>query len=267
MNGLEIFISIVTLFVIGSLTGWVIELFFRRFVSQHKWMNPGFLVGPYLPIYGVGTVGLYGLSNIDLTIIGLPDTNIWGIIIKILMIALIMVAIEFVAGLIFIKGMKIKLWDYSNRKGNIMGIICPSFSLMWLIVGALYYFFINEHLVTAIYWLASEGHQIYYFFIGIIAGMMLVDFAYSTHLATTIRKAAKKNKIIISLDKLRESVKEKTTALYKESIEGGKNKKPSFFFPFRQSKKSISDNIDDYAQQDIDKPNDSNVEKEQTSKE
>ena len=77
MTGLEKFISIVTLFVFGSLIGWVIELFFRRFVSQKKWMNPGFLVGPYLPIYGFGTVGLYGLSNLDLSIIGLPDTNVW----------------------------------------------------------------------------------------------------------------------------------------------------------------------------------------------
>lgn len=278
MTGLEIFVSIVTLFVIGSLTGWVIELFFRRFVSQHKWMNPGFLVGPYLPIYGVGTVGLYGLSNLNLSVIGLPDTSIWGIIIKILMIALIMIVIEFIAGLIFIKGLKIKLWDYSNRKGNIMGIICPSFSLMWLVVGAVYYFFINEHLVKAIYWLATEGHQIYYFFIGVVGGMMLVDFAYSIHLATTIRKAAKKNKIIISLDKLRESVKEKTATLLQESVEGRKNKKPSFFFPFRQSKKSISENIDDYAQngtnkidvvdieRDADKPNVIDTQKEPSSK-
>ena len=30
--------------------------------------------------------------------------------------------------------------DYSDRKGNIMGIICPSFSLIWLLVGSLYYF-------------------------------------------------------------------------------------------------------------------------------
>ena len=44
-------VIISTLFVIGSLLGWVIELLFRRFVSQKKWMNPGFLTGPYLPIY------------------------------------------------------------------------------------------------------------------------------------------------------------------------------------------------------------------------
>ena len=59
-------VIISTLFVIGSLLGWVIELFFRRFVSQKKWMNPGFLTGPYLPIYGFGVIVLYGVSNIPL---------------------------------------------------------------------------------------------------------------------------------------------------------------------------------------------------------
>ena len=44
------------LFFVGSLTGWVLELFYRRFVSQKKWVNPGFLSGPYLPIYGFGLV-------------------------------------------------------------------------------------------------------------------------------------------------------------------------------------------------------------------
>ena len=45
------------LFFMGSLTGWGIELLYRRFVSQKKWVNPGFLSGPYLPIYGFGLVG------------------------------------------------------------------------------------------------------------------------------------------------------------------------------------------------------------------
>ncbi len=44
------------LFLTGSLAGWVIEVFFRRTVSQKRWMNPGFLNGPYLPLYGFSTV-------------------------------------------------------------------------------------------------------------------------------------------------------------------------------------------------------------------
>ena len=40
------------LFFIGSCLGWCMEVFFRRFFSranpERKWINPGFLAGPYL---------------------------------------------------------------------------------------------------------------------------------------------------------------------------------------------------------------------------
>ena len=175
-------VIISTLFVVGSLAGWVIELFFRRFVSQKKWMNPGFLLGPYLPIYGSGVVVLYAVSNIPLGI----TSQVWDIIVRILIIGVGMTLIEFIAGLIFIKGLKIKLWDYSDRKGNVMGIICPIFSLAWLVVGSLYYFLINPFLVQGIAWLSEN--LIYTYFIGIVIGMMVVDFAYSVHLATKLKE-------------------------------------------------------------------------------
>lgn len=175
-------VIISTLFVIGSLLGWVIELFFRRFVSQKKWMNPGFLTGPYLPIYGFGVAVLYGVSNIPLGI----DSQVLDIIIRVAMIGVGMTLIEFIAGLIFIKGFKIKLWDYSNRKGNIMGIICPIFSLAWLAVGSLYYFLLNPVLVKGISWISEN--LIYTYFVGAVIGAMIVDFAYSVHLATKIKE-------------------------------------------------------------------------------
>lgn len=175
-------VIISTLFVIGSLTGWIIELFFRRFVSQKKWMNPGFLTGPYLPIYGFGVLVLYAVSNIPLGI----TNQIADIIVRILIIGVGMAVVEFIAGLIFIKGLKVKLWDYSDRKGNIMGIICPSFSLIWLVVGSLYYFLLNPFLVEGISWISEN--LIYTYFVGMVMGAMAVDFAYSIHLATKLKE-------------------------------------------------------------------------------
>lgn len=171
-----------TLFVIGSLIGWVIELFFRRYVSQKKWMNPGFLTGPYLPIYGFGVVVLYAVSNIPFEI----AIQWLNILVRILIIGAGMTLIEFIAGLIFIKGLKVKLWDYSDRKGNLMGIICPSFSLIWLAVGSLYYFLLNPVLVQGITWISEN--LIYTYFIGAVIGAMVVDFAYSVHLATKLKE-------------------------------------------------------------------------------
>ena len=175
-------VIISTLFVIGSLIGWIIELFFRRFVSQKKWMNPGFLTGPYLPIYGFGVLVLYAVSNIPFGI----TNQIADIIVRILIIGVGMTVVEFIAGLIFIKGLKVKLWDYSDRKGNIMGIICPSFSLIWLVVGSLYYFLLNPFLVEGISWISEN--LIYTYFVGMVMGAMAVDFAYSIHLATKLKE-------------------------------------------------------------------------------
>ena len=175
-------VIISTLFVIGSLLGWIIELFFRRFVSQKKWVNPGFLTGPYLPIYGFGVVVLYAVSNIPLGI----ELKAVDIIVRIIIIGFGMTFIEFIAGLIFIKGLKIKLWDYSDRKGNIMGIICPIFSLVWLVVGSLYYFLLNPVLVEGISWISEN--LIYTFFVGVVVGAMVVDLSYSIHLATKLKQ-------------------------------------------------------------------------------
>ena len=175
-------VIISTLFVIGSLLGWVIELFFRRFVSQKKWMYPGFLTGPYLPIYGFGVAVLYGVSNIPLGI----QSQVLDIVVRVAIIGVGMTLIEFIAGLIFIRGLKIKLWDYSDRKGNIMGIICPSFSLIWLAVGSLYYFLLNPVLVKGISWISEN--LIYTYFVGAVIGAILVDFAYSVHLATKLKE-------------------------------------------------------------------------------
>jgi uncharacterized membrane protein len=175
-------VIISTLFVSGSLVGWIIELLFRRFISQKKWMNPGFLVGPYLPIYGFGVIFLYAISNLPLGI----NIQWLNIVVRIIIIVIGITIIEFIAGLIFIKGLKVKLWDYSDRKGNIMGIICPSFSIIWLVAGSLYYFFVNPFFVEAISWISEN--LIYTYFIGAVIGAMAVDFAYSIKLATKLKQ-------------------------------------------------------------------------------
>lgn len=200
---MNILIIISTLFVIGALIGYLLELFFRRFVSG-KWINPGFLLGPYLPIYGVGVLLLYGISNI--AFVGLLP--VVDVILKILLIFISMITIEFVTGLIFIKKYGIKLWDYSNYKGNILGIICPQFSFIWLVIGCLYYFLINPLLVDAITFISS--YPIYGYFIGIVIGMILVDFAYSIHLASRLRR-------IISIEAIRfDEVRMKFMCRYKK---------------------------------------------------
>ena len=143
-----VFFRLTFLYMLGSVGGWVIELFFRRFFSMKKWINPGFLNGPYLPMYGAGTVLLYGACFIPL-----PR---WGLV---LLLTVALTLLEYVTGLIFIKGMKIKLWDYSGRWGNIRGIICPLFSLLWGIIAALFVYLLFEPLHAAAVWAAGKSKK------------------------------------------------------------------------------------------------------------
>ena len=65
---MNLFLTLAYLFFIGSVLGWVLELFYRRFISganpERKWINPGFCVGPYVPLYGFGLCILFVLAYI-----------------------------------------------------------------------------------------------------------------------------------------------------------------------------------------------------------
>ncbi len=211
---MKILVAIATLFVIGSVTGYIIELLFRRFVSQKRWVNPGFMVGPYIPLYGFGTLILFGISNINWDSFGLPN---WAsILITLFVIGISLTLIELIAGLIFIKGLHMKLWDYSNRWGNFKGLICPLFSLLWFGAGAAYYFLLNPVLIKALLFIAEN--PVYVFFTGVVIGMILVDFAYSLHLGIMIKKAT--DTAAVKFDELKEYVSDK--------LAPNKKKKPFF---------------------------------------
>ena len=223
---MKILVAIATLFVIGSNAGYVIELLFRRFVSQKRWVNPGFMVGPYIPLYGFGVTILYGLSNVPLDSFGLPK---WAeVVITLVAIGIALTLIELIAGLIFIKGLHMKLWDYSDRWGNFKGLICPLFSLIWFGVGVAYYFLLDPILVQALLFIAQ--YPLYVFFIGVVVGMMVVDFCYSLHLATMIKKFSEQ--ATIKLDEFK--------AVIAEKVAPDKKKKPFYALHFL-SKENIKE--------------------------
>lgn len=205
------FFRLATVFMIGGVGGWVLELLFRRYHSYGKWVNPGFLVGPFLPLYAFGLSAMYYLCLPDYTFGGAIDA-LWGRVINILLIGAAMTVVELLAGLIFIKGMKIKLWDYSDRKGNFMGIICPTFSLIWTLIGALYTF-LHPFLVRLVDWTLSYADGRYggnviiaIYGIGIFCGVLFLDCAYSFNIATKLRKAAAG--MAINYEKLKQSFEE-----------------------------------------------------------
>ncbi|MBQ8514821.1 MAG: putative ABC transporter permease [Ruminococcus sp.] len=198
---MSILLILAFLFAVGSLIGWGIEVLFRHSVTK-KWLNPGFLIGPYLPIYGFSLCVLYLLTMIE------PYLSMDNIVLRkallFLMMAVVITGIEYTAGLIFIKGMKIKLWDYSNECGNIQGIICPKFSFFWLVLSAVYYFLVHPHILDMLQWLASN--LAFSFCIGFFFGVFVLDLAYSFRIVYRIRRFAAEHQIVVRLEELKADI-------------------------------------------------------------
>lgn len=226
---MNLFLILAFLFFIGSVTGWILELFFRRIISNKKWINPGFLVGPYLPLYGFGLCVFFILAQIKANPI---------IVILIMMTAV--TCIEYIAGIIFIKGMGVKLWDYSEEWGNIDGLICPLYMMIWAILGAIYYYFLNPHIMNLVYWL--QDNLAFSFFIGMFFGVMLIDIAYSTQIVVKVHKFAKEKNLIVKYEEFKATILERTL----------KNKeKYSFVFAISNNVKALEGHLNAYMKEQI----------------
>lgn len=222
---MNVFIKLAFLFFIGSVLGWVLELFFRKFFSatnpQHKWINPGFCIGPYLPIYGFGLCALYLLAVTESS----SGNHVLNKIIIFVGMAVSMTAIEYIAGIIMLKTTKVRLWDYSNEWGNIQGIICPRFSVIWAVMGALYYFLIHPHILYAIDWLSHN--LAFSFVIGLFFGVFIIDAVHSTNIIVKLKEFADENDVILRYEILKAKV---------HFIREEQKEKIHFFFPLHIEK-------------------------------
>ncbi len=101
------------LFSIYSFLGWLMEVVNTLRVEK-KFVNRGFLVGPFCPIYGFGvllmTIMLEKYQN-DIVATFIFSILICGIL-------------EYFTSFFLEKIFHARWWDYSNRKFNINGRIC-----------------------------------------------------------------------------------------------------------------------------------------------
>lgn len=109
-------------FIITSMIGWLIELTYSS-ITSHKLNIPGFLFGPYLPVYGAGAVIIILLCN---------DKNIFKRIGKIFTLTTIL---EYIVSVMLEKIVHRKWWDYSNQFLNINGRVCLLYSIYWVVLG------------------------------------------------------------------------------------------------------------------------------------
>ena len=204
---MKFFLVITFLFFTGSIIGWGIELFWRRFFSKNnperKWINPGFCTGPYLPLYGCGLCLMYLISLLESQhIIGNP---VWNRICMFVFMAISMTMIEYIVGIICFKITKVRLWDYSTEWGNVQGIICPKFSLVWAILGIIYFHLIHPHILTSLTWLSQN--LAFSFVIGLFFGVFIIDVVQSVQLVSKLKRFAEENNVIVRYETLKENIR------------------------------------------------------------
>lgn len=110
----------ISYFFIYSIFGWIFESSYVS-LKQGKWINRGFLKGPFLPIYGSGAVMMLVVSepfadNLILTYFA-------GVVGATLL--------ELASGIALEAIFKVRYWDYSYQKINYKGYICLSSSAAW----------------------------------------------------------------------------------------------------------------------------------------
>ena len=131
--------DICLMFFLYGFLGWVLEVAFFG-VTERQFVNRGFLNGPICPIYGVGgTVVILCLTPLKGSF---PLLFIGSVIVTSLL--------EWLTGYVLEKIYHIRWWDYSDKKFNLGGYICPQFSFYWGIACTALMYFIHPMLYDSV---------------------------------------------------------------------------------------------------------------------
>jgi len=161
------FSQLIIYFALYSFLGWSVEVVYAYSISK-KFINRGFLFGPFCPIYGFGLLSLIVLlqpfaKNIFLFFVGTMFMTS---------------AIEYFTGFILEKIFKTHWWDYSNEKFNLHGYICLKFSIYWGIFGTLLYYFVHPFIALLVDHISNKSILI---LTPIIFIYFLIDFIFTLH--------------------------------------------------------------------------------------
>ena len=113
--------SFFLLFFIYCVIGYIVEVTFIAICQKKINFSRGFLIGPYIPIYGTGIMLMttlltkYQDDYVVLFILG----------------ATLCTVLEYITSYIMEKMYKLRWWDYSNKKFNINGRVCLENSVLF----------------------------------------------------------------------------------------------------------------------------------------
>lgn len=160
-------------FYLYCMMGWVIECIYVS-VRTRKLTNRGFMMGPWLPIYGSGAIVMLFCAN--------PFSN--SIILTFFAGMIGASLLEFITGILMEALFKVRYWDYSNYKFNIMGHICLLNSLEWGLLTVILTKVVHAPLSRLV---MSIPGPIIKVLTGILTVVISMDFALSFKAAIDLR--------------------------------------------------------------------------------
>lgn len=168
------------LFIIYAFLGWVMECTLGV-IQKHKFVNRGFLIGPYCPIYGVGVVG------ITLLLSKFSD----NLILLFVLVTLLCGTLEYLTSYFMEKIFHARWWDYTNRKFNLNGRICLETLLPFGIIGTIAIKFMNPFFFTKLYQIPKVVLTI---LAAVILLIYIVDVVVSFNIILSFKNLSKKEK-------------------------------------------------------------------------
>jgi len=113
--------------------GWIVECTYVS-VRTKKVTNRGFMIGPFIPIYGFGAMSML-----------LSCTPVKQYPVAVFFVGMFTASVlEFLTGMAMEAIFKVRYWDYSDKKFNIMGHVCLLNSLYWGIISVILIYFFHK---------------------------------------------------------------------------------------------------------------------------
>ena len=153
--------------------GWCFESVYVSIKSK-KWINRGFMRGPFLPLYGSGATMML--------VVSMPFQD--RIVLTYIAGCIGATVLEYITGVIMEALFKVRYWDYSNRPFNFQGQICLRSTLTWGFFTILMTKFLHWPLDKFV---RSVPGQVLYYVTVVITVYIVIDFTLSFKAALDIR--------------------------------------------------------------------------------
>ena len=184
------------LFMLYSFIGWCMEVT-GKLIQYKRFINRGFLVGPYCPIYGTGAILITFLLN--------RYTN--DPFVLFIMAILVCGTLEYLTSYFMEKIYHARWWDYSQRKFNINGRVCLNTIIPFGLLGLFIMYVSNPFLIKNIE--SFTRSVVKWTILGIILVIYLIDNIISGKVITSLSSTTKKvGKELDNTEEITKKVKE-----------------------------------------------------------